>query len=78
MAGEISNTATFWNVGETQGRSVSWGLVSIPDNNIGAGSATPSAAPLDLKPPIYQDTDNDDLFVWTGATWIGPYAKKTA
>lgn len=71
------STGTAWVAGETTGVTAAGTTTSLPVDSmtIGAGSAVPTAAPAGV--PIYQDTDNDDLYAWTGAAWIGPYATAT-
>jgi len=73
MAGSINNAGTFWNVGDMQGRNDDGSVVSLPvaATAVGVGSATPTAAPSGA--PLYIDSDNDDLYVWDGSAWAGPY-----
>lgn len=77
MAGNLNSTPVMWNVGDTTGRDITGGTVALPvgPTVVGAGSAVPTAAPAGA--PLYVDTDNDDLYVWTGAAWLGPYSKAT-
>lgn len=54
-------------------------LVSDPDAGVAhyggvqSGAGAPSVAP-DGFLPLYIDTGTDDLYVWDGAAWKGPYA----
>jgi hypothetical protein len=74
MAGTITDSATFWNVGDTAGRNEYGQATTLPVSAVfvGNGTPTPTAAPAGA--PLYIDTDTDDLFVWMGTAWKGPYS----
>lgn len=73
MAGSIGNGGVFWNVGDTTGRDDSGQVADLPVavTAISSGSPTPTTAPGGA--PLYIDTDTDELYVWAGTDWKGPY-----
>lgn len=77
MAGSINDNGVFWNVGDTTGRDNAGVSTAIPlGGSIGSGTAAPTAAPSGI--PLYWDTDTtDNLYIWVGTAWKGPYNKGT-
>ena len=76
MAGNMNSDSVRWVVGGTNGTNVAGATTALPVSvtQIGFGSPTPTSAPL-AGAPLYVDTDTDDLYVWNGTSWNGPYNK---
>jgi len=77
MAGNMNSDSVRWVVGGTNGTNVAGATTTLPVavTVIGSGSPTPTTAPLGA--PLYIDTDQDNLYVWNGTAWNGPYNKGT-
>lgn len=79
MAGNLNSPSVIWNVGDTTGRNVAGAATALPvaPNYVYSGTAAPTAAPTGGT-PIYWDTDTtDNLYIWIGTAWVGPYNKGT-
>lgn len=76
MAG-ISENATIYVAGETQGRDESGAVVTLSaelsDQLLSAvtfASGVPSGAPAANKGPLYINSANHKLYAWDGAVWV--------
>jgi hypothetical protein len=77
MAASLNSDSVMWVVGGTNGTNVAGATTTLPVavTVVGSGSPTPTTAPLGA--PLYIDTDTNDLFVWGGTAWLGPYSTAT-
>ena len=69
----LNSDSVIWTIGDATGRAPSGESATIPVSvSINSGHGAPTGDPTSPF-PLYADDDTDDLWVWTGAAWIGPY-----
>jgi hypothetical protein len=75
MAGNTNTPPAIWNVGDSVGKGFAGGTAALPasPSYVGTGTDTPTASPPAAGSPLFILTPAEELFVWGGTAWVGPY-----
>jgi hypothetical protein len=75
MAGNLNTPSVRWEVGGTSGIDAYGNTASLPaaPTYVGSGTDTPTASPPAAGSPLFIMTPTEELFVWGGTAWVGPY-----
>ena len=74
----ITSESTIWVAGEASGKDETGATVDAPTSAFFVSTAT--TAPTSLADAGGRNVfvaSNDDLYVWNGAAWVGPYSTAT-